>query len=739
MASNPGNTLMVTAPRVQMDNVQGRVDADSERVDPMADYVPDGFKDANEFLDMARQEFTADAAYDRANRDAALDDLRFLGMDQWDPVVRAARERQGRPCLTINVLPQFIGQVVGDRRINETAIRVRPKTSGTIEEADARSGLIKSIEAYSRAERVYDALCEDQVSCGISNARVVLDWAQNDVFEQDIFIRHIPNPLAVIWDRMSVDITGRDARHCFVQDTLPRGVYEDLFPNQPCPTSLGDGMSDQMLAEGWFDRDTVRVTEFWRMVEKQRLVAMYQDGKICDITDVPEAEWREKVFIDQRTGQPLMRQTTRTYAQMHLVTGFAILEKAYELPLDRLPIIKCTGREVRVGEDRVRYGLIRFAKDSQRMKNYWRSVAVESLALAPKAQWIAPAKALKGRERDFREAHMSGDPLLLYNDDAPVAPQRVDPPALPQALYVEANNNQQDIKDTTGLHDASLGIKSNEVSGKAINARKQEGDIATVIYHDNVNSSIQEIGDVVNQLIPIAYDNVRTARVIGPDNKHVLQKFNDPNDDQSIDITDCKYDVSVETGPSFTTQRQEAAESMMQAVQVAPEIMQIAGDLIVKAQDWPGAYEIAERLKKTIPQQLLGEDAEQQQPTPEQIQAQQQQEQAAQQEEAIKQAAIEHEAQMGQLQLAEMQAKVEKAREDARAAKAAADQAEADAKKAAVEALAAPFKERQQMDHADAQLGTSTMTTVHSMALKTKQANQQNRQRPKPAKKGEPK
>jgi hypothetical protein len=46
---------------------------------------------------------------------------------------------------------------------------------------------------------------------------------------------------------------------------------------------------------------------------------------------------------------------------------------------------------------------------------------------------------------------------------------------------------------------------------------------------------------------------------------------------------------------------------MMDAIQVWPQLMSVAGDLVAKAQDWPGADELADRLKKTIPPQLLDE------------------------------------------------------------------------------------------------------------------------------------
>lgn len=642
-------------------------------------YVPEGYESQEKYIAYATKTYEADMRYDKENREWALEDLQFLAGDQWDPTVKKDREDAFRPCLTINVLPQFVGQVIGDRRLNKTAIKVRPLKDGTNEVAEVRSGLIKSIELYSRAERVYDAACEDQVGCGISNFRIDLEYAGNDVFDQDILIRHIPNPLSVVWDRMSVDPTGRDARHCFVTDLLPRDVYEKQFPDYPCPT----GFTDESLTQrsDWWDGDAVRLTEFWELIDKPATFAMMHDGDVKDVTGKDPAEYEEFLWRHPVTGAPKVRESFRTYARMHLVTGFAVLTEAYELPLSRLPIIRVEGRIIRVGDDRVRFGLVRFAKDSQRLKNYWRSVAAEVLALAPKAQWHGPADAFEGREEAWSRTHLTGQGPLIWNKNASVPPQRVDPPQVPVALLQEAQLNQQDIKDTTGIHDASLGVRSNEVSGVAINARKQEGDVATVIYHDNLNHAIQEGGDVINQLIPIAYDATRTIRVVGEDDKHKLMKINDPEDENSPDITQGKYDVMVETGPSFSTQRAEAVDGMLKLFQTSPELMTVFLDILTKNLDWPGAHEMSERARK-MPQikQFLDEDegeggAEGGEPSEEEmmqmLQMQQQQEQAAK-EQAIKDEALE-------LELRQERAKAEQAEMDAKTAAQKARQAEADA------------------------------------------------------------
>lgn len=705
MASKPNNTGDA------IKNVGPALDAADLGVDQS--YVPEGYETQQAFLDYAVKLYDADVRYDRNNRDWALEDLKFAAGDQWDDAVKNDRLRKLRPCLTINVLPQFIGQVVGDRRMNKVSIKVRPFRSGTKEVADIRSGLIKSIEMYSRAERAYDAACEDQVACGIGNLRADMEYAANDVFDQDIRIKHIPNPLAVVWDRMSVDPTARDAKHCFVIDNIPKEVFEAQYPNAQVPSGGSLGLTDDVLrSTTWVEGDMIRITEFWELVERPAVLALLNNGDVVDITaEGSEEQYAGQFFVDPATGKPKVRKSMRTYARMHLITSFAVLSECYEIPLTRLPIVKVEGRTIRVGEDRVRFGLTRFAKDSQRLKNYWRSKAAESIALAPQAQWIADSGAVEGREKEFRENASSGDPLLVYNKNTE-KPDRVDPPAIPAALINEANMNQQDIKDTTGLHDASLGIASNEVSGKAINARKAEGDVATVTYHDNLNQSILELGDICNQMIPLCYDTVRTVRVIGEDDKHKLVTINDVSDPASVNITEGKYDVVLDTGPSFATQRMEAQEALMAILQTSPDLMQVIGDKVIENMDIPGSTEIAARMKRVVPKEVLTEEEQaelagsqpQQGPSEEEMMAQQMQQ--AQLQEAAAQ--LQHAEAMRQQELRENEARVRKAEAEAEIAesnvrKAAADAeaAEAKAAKALVEADVAPLEADQRLTHAE--------------------------------------
>lgn len=576
-------------------------------------YVPEGFDTVVEFLKDMREEYELDIEYDLDNREQAIEDKKFSAGEQWDPVV--LEHRKGLPCLVINSVPQFVAQLVGDWRESKQSVKVLPTQDEDQNIADVRSDLIRSIETTSRADRVYDNAFESAVQCGDGAFRVAVEYGTNDIFDQDIYVRPIDDALSVVWDRLSVDPTGRDARHCFVDDLIPTKDFERKWPDAK-PDQLSRREYKLMAAEGWIEQQGVRVTEYWRMIERHRMLAMFEDGSVHMLDGDLEQ-------LMQEHGHTLKtRLAPCTYAQMHLVTGYEILSGPYEYQLTRLPVIRMTGRVVNVAGKRIRYGLVRFMKDSVRLRNFWRSIAAEQLGYAPKAQWIAPESAVAGREDDFRRAHLTRDPLLIYNDDAVTPPVRIEPPAPQMALHNEAEINAQDMKDVTGIHDASLGIQGNETSGKAINARQREGDVASITYYDNGNAAILEGGDVINQLISQIYDGTRIIRIIGQDEKMKFLAINDPSDPKSPDLSVGRYDVALSTGASYSTRRAEAAQSMMDAVQVWPQLLSVAGDLVAKAQDWPGADKLAERLEKTIPQQYL-DPQDRTQPDPQMMQMQQ--------------------------------------------------------------------------------------------------------------------
>ena len=579
--------------------------------------IPDDFEDEQDFLTHMRKEFYEDVSYDRLNREASIEDLKFTVGDQWDDFVRQRREAARKPVMTVNRLPAFIAQIVGARRQNETDIKLVPDNGGTKKVAEIREGLIRNIQKESRADIAYDAALQNSAICGIGNFKIDLDYESDDVFDQKIMVAPSHDALSIVWDRKVMDPTGRDARHVFDVEMMTKDEFYRRWPwATPSDLVVDVTLRGDLRMNGWIAIDDVRIVNYWRLRTRKRTLAMLNDeaGTVLDITDLTDKkhpgfnlEKAQQVMSQIATrddGSPIMREVDKPYAEMYICSGLDVLEGPYRLNISRVPIFRVPGWEVYIGEWKHRWGLIRFMKDPQRMHNFWRSAWAEKLMQTPRGVWIAAASAVMGRENAFRQSHLSDDPLLIYNDDAAKAPERL-PPAQIEAAFAEMSEiTTQDLKDVSNIHEANLGMPSNEVSGAAIQARQRVSDTGTIVYHDNLTLAQEECGRTINELIPQVYDTPRVIKTLGRDHRYdavEVNKVGEPN----TDITVGKYAVTAKTGPTFATKRLEASENMMTLINAMPQTAALIADLLVEAQDWPMADEIARRLRMVLPPGVL--------------------------------------------------------------------------------------------------------------------------------------
>ncbi len=572
-----------------------------------------GGRTEDDILKDAKEAFTLAEDYESDNRELAREDLRFSRLgDQWDDTVLQQRKTQGRPALTIPKLATYIRQVTNDARLNKPQIKVRPVDSGAdVATADVINGLIRNIEQTSNADVAYDTASDFAVSMGFGYFRVDVDFAADDTFEQDIRIERIPNPFNVFSDPYSEAADSSDWNTAFLVKMLSKDEFKRRYKGAE-PVDWEHGAYSN-LDQAWFDGENVMIAEHWVRTEHPRTILMLSDGNVVG-AEVYEAN-RDTFEALEITVQT-QRQVKSHKIIHHLLTGAEVLETT-EWPGRYIPIIPVYGEEVNVDGKRHFRSLIRDAKDAQRMFNYWRTYATELVGMAPKAPYIGPEKAFTGADsRKWETANTENWSFMAYGGKD--APARQPFAGVPAGALQEALNASDDMKGIIGLYDASLGARSNETSGKAIIARQREGDISTFHFLDNLSRAIRHGGRVVLDLIPHVYSGERIIRTLGQDGTvdtaqlgpEAVQEDQEQGIGGVYNLTAGKYDLTVEAGPSFTTQRQEAAEQMMALLKALPQAAPIIGDLLVKNLDWPGADEIAERLRALLPAILQGGEGE---------------------------------------------------------------------------------------------------------------------------------
>ena len=548
-----------------------------------------------------------DRAYDREkdNQALAYEDLEFLSGDQWPDGERKKRADKGRPILQDNRLPQFVHQITGDIRQLRAAIKVVPvDDEGDEDLAELRAGMVRYIENRSDASAVYFRAADSQVAAGIGHWRVITEYDDALTFNQEIRIAPIEDGVGVLWDPDSQLPQKEDANWCFVPIDMTRAAFEEAFP-EATASSFAD--ANWVHNSRWVTDDYVRVAEYWLKKPKKLKLALQIDGSVADITEAEDAViefYRLKgARIEDRESYQICR---------YLITASEVLEGPIEWPGRHIPIVPVLGEETRIGRKIVRNGIVRNAKDPQRLVNYFHTAHAETVALQPKAPFMVTEVNVSKYQDAWEKANTENFPYLPYIPDSKnggAAPQRIQPPVSSQGVIEGLSLAVESMKAVTGIYDASLGQRGNETSGKAILARQREGDVGSFLYIDNFTRAIRRTGQILIDLIPKIYDVQRTIRIMGEDGKMEVIEINkangvDPATGETIyknDLSVGAYDVIATVGPSYTTKREEARQSMVDFMRTVPEIGPLIIDLVAKAQDWPMADEIAERARLTLP------------------------------------------------------------------------------------------------------------------------------------------
>jgi len=588
-----------------------------------------------EFLSIMRKRLDLAIGALSDSREDELDDLKFAAGSpdnqwQWPADVLSTRGSvQGqtinaRPTLTINKLPQHVKQVTNEQRQNRPSGKVIPADNQADSEvASVLDGMVRHIEYISDADVAYDTACEAQVTYGEGYFRLLTEYCDPESFDQDIKIGRIRNSFSVFMDPAMQDPCGSDAEWCFVTSELVKDEFERLYPDAvPLSSIQQQAVGDKSLS-AWLNKETVRIADYYYIKHEPQTLNMYPGG-VSLMANHPDAAHMTALGI-----KPIKTRSVDVRTVMHCKTnGYEKLDETV-WPGKWIPVIRVIGNEFEVEGRLYVSGLVRNAKDAQRMYNYWVSQEAEMLALAPKAPFIGYGGQFEGYEAQWKTANTSNWPYLEVNPDVtdgqggPLPlPQRSQPPMASSGLLQAKGGASDDIKSTTGQYDSSLGATSNERSGKAILAREKQSDTGTYHYVDNLARSIRYCTRQIVDLIPKIYDTRRVARIIGVDGETDHAEI-DPSQDVPVKkIVDeqgntikkiynpgvGKYDVCVTTGPSYMTKRQESLESMSQLLQGNPELWAVAGDLFIKNMDWPGAQEIAERFAKTIDPKLLAKE-----------------------------------------------------------------------------------------------------------------------------------
>ena len=570
-----------------------------------APFDPQTDVDVNVLSSEAQQRFSRAWDYDRENRDSALEDVNFRIGNQWDAYDLNLRRISRRPTLTSNRIPQFVSSIVGEVRRNRPSIRVTPADAAANgQTAQVIEGIVRQIERASAANRVYTQAIENSAVAGMGHFRLIEQYAEGDTTDRELRIKAIRDWNSVVWDPDSVEDDKSDANFCFVNQVLTEEDFRTQYPDAANSGSMWRkpyANQPQVTRKGG---PVVTVSEYWRIeddVEATKTVMRLRHRDSAAETDLinPDPELLNEAAAE---GWRVIRarKIVPKRVMMYLIAGNQLLAEPYRWPGKRIPIWTVVGQEVAIAGTTYRHGVVRYAKDPQRMLNISRSYEMELLGQSPRVPFILADEQVEGFEDEWRDANRLPRAYLRYrtrdSDGATIqapAPRRADQISSQPGLMQLAGAAIDDMKAGTGIYDASLGARSNETSGVAIEARQAESDIQNFVYIDNLNRQIESCGNEIVYMIPRVYGQREMVRILGEDDEPaIINMLAD-----GIELDRGAYDVIVKTGPSFQSEREEQTRAMVDLARIVPPpFVPILVAQIARNGEWKDAEKISEAL-----------------------------------------------------------------------------------------------------------------------------------------------
>jgi Phage P22-like portal protein len=552
-------------------------------------------------IDEAKQFLKFANSADTMNRQEALEDLKFVNGEQWPIELQNSRNLESRPVLTINKVDTYCRQVANQQRQQRPRIKVHGiNTTKDAAEAEVIQGIIRHIEINSNADHAYDNAFEYATKMGWGYIRLTTDYVSDDSFDQEIYVKPIDNPFTVYFDPNSVLPDGSDAEKVMITTVMSKDAFRQQYPDAGEANWTVRGTGDSQ--NEWIMKEDIRLAEYFYVTAKKTKLYLLSDGTHVFEDEMPS----DKAMAEAGITIISKRDSFKRAVKWKKLTGVQVLEER-DLPGRYIPIVPVYGRQIVVGDKRKRFGMVRFAKDPQRLYNFWQTALTESVALAPKAKWLMAEGQDEGHESDWAQANIKSNSYLRYKQTdiegrpAP-PPQRLQPEPPPAGVITAAQGFSQDLQAVMGIFDPNQ-LPTGNISGKALNGQQQQIDMTNYDYYDNFTRSLCHVGKIILGWIPYIYDTQRVMRIIGDDGKPETITINQRDAVGRVmnDVTVGQYDVVMETGPGYNSKRQAAVEAMMPLLSASPELFNVAGDLVFRNMDFPGAEVIADRLATTNP------------------------------------------------------------------------------------------------------------------------------------------
>lgn len=558
----------------------------------------------------------------REERLQCLEDRRFYSIAgaQWEG--NLAEQFNNKPRFEVNKIHLSVMRIINEYRNNRITVDFVSKDGNSNDRlADTCDMLFRADEQDSTADEAYDNAFEEAVGGGFGAFRlrtVYEDEYDEDNDNQRIRLEPIYDADTTVFFDMDAKRQDKsDARICFVLTAMTREAYIAEYDDDPSswPKEIHQYEFD------WATPDMVYIAEVYRVEEASEQIRIFEtiDGEEERYSERDFAEDEELEMMLEAIGTIEVRQkrVKRRKVRKYIMSGSGVLEDAGYIAGTEIPIVPVYGKRWFIDNVERCMGHVRMAKDAQRLKNMQLSKLGEISALSTVEKPLFAPEQVAGFEMMWAEDNLKNYPYLLLNTvtDAngneslagPIGYTK--PPQIPPALAGLLQITEQDISDLLGNQEAGEEITSN-ISGKAVELIQTRLDMQTFIYMSNMAKAIKRCGEI---WLSMARDTMvepgRKMKGIGSQGEMSSLELGKPMMNQETgeieyenDLSNAKFDVTVDVGPSSSTKRSATVRSLMGMMQITPdpETQQVLGAMAMMNMEGEGLSEVQDFFRKKL-------------------------------------------------------------------------------------------------------------------------------------------
>ena len=544
----------------------------------------------------ALDEFSSIQSALRDERLQCLQDRRFASISgaQWEGPLQDQYEN--RPRFEVNKITLAVTRIINEYRNNRVTVDFISKDgSKRTNLADVCNRLYRADEQDSAASEAYDNAFDEAVTGGFGAWRlraVYEDEYDSENDQQRIRIEPIFDAdSSVYFDLDAKRQDKADAKRCYVLTAVSRDAYTEQWGDDPAswPKEIYQYEFD------WSTPDVVFVAEYYEVEEVSREVRTY-----VGIDGVEEKyhqdEFEKDPDLENRllaTGNVEVRRRRVKQRKVHkyLMSGGKVLSDEGFIAGDQIPIVPVYGKRWFIDNVERCMGVVRPAKDAQRLKNMQLSKLGEISALSSIEKPILTPEQVAGHQMMWSEDNIRQYPYLLINPvTGPDGSQQISGPvgytksaAIPPAMAALLQITEQDMADLLGNQQNGDKIVSN-ISGKAVEMVQQRLDMQAYLYMSNFSVAVRRGGEIWLSMSKDVYvEPGRKMKGVGPQNEVAMVELMKPAigpDGEVImdnDLSEARFDVVATVGPSSQSQRAATVRSLLGMLQLVqdPQTQQV--------------------------------------------------------------------------------------------------------------------------------------------------------------------